>query len=796
MTKSTPANEFGTCEKILKVIQPMQDIERLRAADRAKVDALMNGRPPYTAAEVEKNNIPVNVNWGMGKKILRDANNQVNSALLHPGTLFTCTLEAGQQDKRDEWSQAFTKNIHIPLQRGVSGKKHGYLIKNRNASVCLHGIGAMLWPNSFRWMPRFVGLEDLLIPTETYCDFSNMRYFAVNMYLTPGELMDMTQGDMVHKGWNKNMIAEILKNMEQTEAEGVPPTWRDQPEAMQNVMKENRGFYYSDATRKIRCHWFFYQQIDKPKKWYRMLVLREAYGDVKPDQGFLFDGSSEPFADDIGQILSVQYGDNNFVAPLKYHAVRGLGVDLYAPIEELNRLFCEFIWAVHVDFRILFKIKDPQDRDKLKQIVLAQFGTIPEGMEMLKRDERYQVSPELFAEAAGVMRSTLQESSTSFVKDVNESSKVMTAKEATIRSNEANILVSSMLQSLYFQEGFYYEEVVRRFLKKDSADPEVVEFRNRCKKDGIPDGLMVAGYWRIVPERVLGGGDKTQAQEEATWIWSVMDRLDPAVQNKAKRMCIGTLLNNFDKARELVPEANEVASDGVIAAENVFGTLMNGQPCQMRKGIDQQGYIGTLLKFMGNVIQRIANTSGVGTVEEIAGLQTVAENVGQHIEVLGADPTQKPLAKQFGDVLGKMMNEVKAFAQRLEEQQQAQQEKETVVIDYKVAPPDVQRQMEQKAGFQPSQMPPPIDDSIIKMQQAERAAQLKEQQAMQQAQQSEVEFRLEQQRRDAETQAEMARKSAEHQQDMALTVAKAEVERETIRKKAAAMPKKKVDSGS
>lgn len=792
---NTIKNEFGTCEKILKVIQPMQDIERLRASDRAKVDALMNGRPPYTAAEAEKNQIPVNVNWGMGKKILRDANNQVNSALLHPGILFTCTLEAGQQDKRDEWSQAFTKNIHIPLQRGVSGKRHAYLIKSRNASICLHGIGAMLWPNSFRWMPRFVGLEDLLIPTETYCDFSNMRYFAVNMYLTPGELMDMTKGDTV-KGWNKPMIAEILKNMVQTEAEGVPSTWRDQPEAMQNVMKENRGFYYSDATRKIRCHWFFYQQIDNPKKWYRMLVLRESYGDVKPDQGFLFDGSAEPFADDIGQILSIQYGDNNFVPPLKYHAVRGLGVDLYAPIEELNRLFCEFIWAVHIDFRILFKIKDPQDRDKLKQITLSQFGTIPEGMEMLKKEERYQVSPELFNEAVGVMRSTLQESSTSFVKDINESNREMTAKEATIRSNEANILVSSMLQSLYFQEGFYYEEVVRRFLKKDSADTEVKEFQARCKKDGIPEDLMRPSIWRVVPERVLGGGDKTKAQEEATWIWSVMDRLDPAVQNKAKRMCVGTLLNDFDKARELVPEANVAASDGVIAAENVFGTLMAGQDVKPRKGIDQQGYISTLLNYMNNVVMRISQTSGVGTESEIIGLQTVAQNVQQHIEVLGTDVTMKPLVKVYADSLGKIMNEVKAFAQRLQEQQQAQQEKEQVIIEYKDAPYDVQRQMEQKAGFQPSQMPPTPDDNILKAQFAQQAAQLKERQAAQQSQQDEAEFAMEQQRQNAATQAEMARKAAEHQQDMELTVAKAEVEREVMRKKAAAMPKKKVDSGS
>ena len=672
-------NEFGTCEKVVAVIKPMEDIERIRAGDRAKIDSLFNGKRPYTKDEEEKNQIPVNVNWAMGKRIMRDANNQVNSALLHPGILFNCALEKGQVDKRDEWSAAFTANIHIPLQRGNSGKKHSFLIRNRNASVCMHGIGALLWANPFRWMPRFVAMEDLLIPTETYSDFTNLRYFCVNLYLTPGELIDMTQGDKVQPGWDMKMVDKILKAMKDVQSEGVPPTWRDQPEAMTNVFKENRGYYYSDATPKIRCRWFFYQKIEDSKsgrkwgKWYRLLLLREAYNDVKPGDGFIFDGGDEPFADDINEILNVQYGDSNFVAPLKYHAVRGLGVDLYAPIEELNRLFCEFIWAVHIDFRILFRIKDPADRDRLKQIVLSQFGTIPEGMEMLKRDERYQIDPGLFEEAAGQMRQIMQESSASFVKDNNDGTeKEMTAKEATIRMNQTNVMVSAMLQSLYFQEGFYYEEIVRRFLRKNSDDDEVKEFWDACKKDGIPEDMMKAEYWRVMPERVLGGGDKTQAQSEAMWLWQNKTQFDPAVQPKIGRLVVGTLLSNFDKATELVPMAKVQTTSGTMAAENVFGTLMQGQQCGLRSGIDQQGYVLTLLKFMASVIQRIQQTDGVGTPDDLIGLVTVAQNIGQHIQILSGDVKEKSLVKQMGDALGQQMNLVKAFAQRLAEKRQQQ----------------------------------------------------------------------------------------------------------------------------
>lgn len=151
-----------------------------------------------------------------------------------------------------------------------------------------------------------------------------------------------------------------------------------------------------------------------------------------------------------------------------------------------------------------------------------------------------------------------------------------------------------------------------------------------------------------------------------------MDKLDPAVQARAKRLCVGTILNDFDKARELVPLAKVEASDGVIAAENVFGTLMQGQQCVPRKGIDQQGYIGTLLKYMANVVQRILSTDGVGTMDEVVGLATVAQNISQHIIILAADKAQKPLVKQMGDALGQILNQVKAIGQRLMEKHQSQ----------------------------------------------------------------------------------------------------------------------------
>lgn len=736
-------DEFSSVEKVLAVIKPMEDVERYRASDRAKIDGLFNGKRPYTDDECEKHGIAINVNWGEGKRIMRDAMNQLNQALLHPGVLFNCTLEDGQVDKRDEWSQKFTAHIHKPIMRGLSGLKHYYVIKNRNATIAMHGIGALFWPNGFRWMPRFVGLEDLLIPTETYCDLTNMRYGAINDYLVPGQLMDLMEGDKVKPGWNKEMIDGILKAMKNVYSEGVPPTWRDQPEAMTNVWKENRGFYYSDATPKIRVRWFFFQQVDDPKKWYRKVILREAYGDVKPSKGFLFD-EKEPFADDVHQILNLQFGDNNYVAPLKYHSVRGLGVDLYAPIETLNRLRCEFVQSVFEHLKMYFRIQDPSDRDRLKQIVLSQYGVLPEGLNIVPPSDRHTINERLVTDAMNQLGDIMQTNASSYVVNPDDGSdKTMTAKEATIKANQASVMVSAMIQSLYLQEGFYYQEILRRFCKKGSNDPDVKEFQKACKADGIPEEFVNDDTkWRVVPERVLGSGDKSEAQQQALLLWSNRTAFEPSVQAMIGRLVWGTLLNDFDKANQFVPVSKPQSTSGSISAENVFGTLMTGNATALRQGIDYEGYIVTLLKMMGAVVTRIMQQGGVTTMDELVGLATVGQNIQQHIAVVQADPKQKQLVKKFTDALGQIINLVKAIAQRTMQSKAAAQKQQ---------------------GGDPKAMASAQGAILM----AKTKANIAQSSAALKQKQKQMDFALDQQRKNLELAAEMQRETAKHQMEMA-----------------------------
>lgn len=683
---------FSSPSKVRMVCENMQKIERDRAFDRAKIDALANGNRPYTADEVQKFQIQINVNWGfLGEKV-RAATGQLNNAFIPAGNFFSAHSQDGEISKKTEYGQKFTKNINHILKRGRSGKKFHYILRSRNASVALHGIGPLMWTNEFRLLPRYVPLEDLLIPTDTSLELSSdLSHFAVNLYLTPGELYRMACTDKTDPGWNEKAVRNILKDLKNLQESAVFDTtnvgdWNDRPEAIQELWKQNRGFLESDAVPRVKLRAFYHQDTETGK-WYRKIVLRESTpsqaaatstvsnADRVSDDEFIYDGK-DAFADDIDHILQIQYGDNSLVAPLKYPAVRGIGTLLYAPAEVLNRLTCQGVQHVLQNLLTWFKINDPTDRDRLKQIRLSQYGVMPEGASIVPQNERHQIDPKLLEFGMAQMKQNIAENSTSFTQGVDSGTrKEMTAFEARARLQSSSAMVGNVLGMMYPQEIFTYEEIVRRALKKNTNDPNAKRFQEMCKRDGIPDDLMVPENWRIVAERVLGSGDGMLAQAQADAMMQNIQGYEPDAQRKIRRLWTGVTLDDHDRAEELVPEEPDNSTSGTRAAEDVYGTAMRGAVIPLRKGIDQVGFCAALLSLMEGEIQQVLQLDGMGEPKQIEGFLAVSQTVEQILQFLAQDVRNKATVKELNDQLGNLLNEVKGMAQRHaeaagEEQQQ------------------------------------------------------------------------------------------------------------------------------
>lgn len=704
--KNTP--DYGTPSSVLAAIESMQIPERVRAGNRAKIDNLAQGALPMTPAQQRENQSSVNVNWGELGKVLREATGQVNNSLLHKGNYATYKLLKGKTEKRDEWSAAVTEDVNRIKARGKSGMENFFRLKNRNGSLVLHGIGVLLWSNAFDVFPRFMPLEDVLVPIGSLQGFANWTRFGANLYLTPSELILMTHNnskEAAEAGWNLTAVRQVLNTYGKLNENPENWNWMDQPEKMVSHWRENQAAYDFDSVPKVNLACLYYKSQEG--KWYRKIVLKDVQqgggvaGMTLKDQ-FIFDSGTRVFAEDITHILHVQYGDCNPVPPYTYHGTRGMGELLFAPVQYLNLLRSQ--WFHHVMERLMMglRIQGAPDRDRPKIFNLKPYFVLEEGVSIIPENERHQVDPRLVEGAMSESRQLLSESSASYVQDVdNGTNREQTLGEAQIKLQNANKIVSTMMDTLYKLENFKEEEEFRRLMLPNTSDEEAKKFQAKWKANGIPADLMKPECWQVDVERVAGGGDKTLALNTAAMMLQNLAMYDPTAQRTIIRDSTAIILDDYDKAKLLVPEEKAEVTKGARAADECFPNLMLGTPVGIRQGIERKDYVIAMLEKMDAVVQRIQKTDNVGTLQDIIGLGMVSENIKENIQIIEQNPNEKEFTTGMMKAVGVLDNEVKAFAQRLEEQSKADQQDPEMVAKLQMDQQSAAQKLEiNQANFQ------------------------------------------------------------------------------------------------
>jgi uncharacterized membrane protein YqiK len=102
-----------------------------------------------------------------------------------------------------------------------------------------------------------------------------------------------------------------------------------------------------------------------------------------------------------------------------------------------------------------------------------------------------------------------------------------------------------------------------------------------------------------------------------------------------------------------------------------MGSLMLGLPVKFGVTDNRVEVTETLLTEMAIIVGRIQKRGGVAKPEELVGLQTVAQTIDEQIQIISEDKGQADRVRKYSDALGQIMNLVKAFAQRLQQQMKA-----------------------------------------------------------------------------------------------------------------------------
>lgn len=682
---------FKSASSIETVIWSMKYADLPRSANRARINQLFNGERPFTAAEQAENKIVVNVNFLDSTRIAHDARRQYSQAFLKPGNFFTVKVDKGPVHERTLWGEVITKEINKKLKRS---HLYGETLRNVFAQLVLHGVGPVTWANKHDWCPTMHMMGDVLLPSRTLRSFENLPYFAIQRRYTAAELYTQTHGARVDKGWKMDTVRKALKwaAIQGGKATGgIDATWS--PEKIAEDIKADTGLYASDQVPTIDC-WDFYFKNDAGKEfgWKRRIVLdtpsKSAVGVETKNildgrDEFLFDPGNRNYASRLSEIIHFQFGDGSVVPPFRYHSIRSLGILLYAVCQLQNRLRCKFNDSVFESLLQYFRVANPDDAERLKQIDLIAYGIIPDGLSFVKAEERWAVKENLVATAMNLNRQSMAEQSTSFTQDFGlqpGKQQDKTATQIAAEVNASNAMVGSMLQEGYSYQTPQYEEICRRFCIPNSRNLDVREFRKACFEQGVPEQYLDATCWIVSTERVIGNGNKTIELAQVNLLMQHIDRYDPDSQRIILRRYTFAACDDPALADELVPFEKNMTTDSVHDAQLAAATLLMGLQMGLKQGVNHGEYAATLIGMMNATVQRILGNGGMATAEEISGLQNIAgqdiegqpiegNGAANHISILAMEKANTQVVKQLNDLLGKLMNEVKAFAQRLQEQQ-------------------------------------------------------------------------------------------------------------------------------
>src|SRR6185436_11879836 len=548
-----------------------------RSLNRARINDLFNGVAPFTAESIKATNSVTNVNFLESTKLAQDARGQGIGALTKPVNYFTITeVDRGPKHKRKGFASTITKLINRKAMK--NSLPYYESLRSVVANVVLHGIGPVIWDDMESWCPNALGVEDVLVPSNTKLTMRDIPFFAIFRPYTALQLYRLTHGPKVDPGWNMKLVNACIEDADRRIIDfGVPYSDLYCPEKLAERMKADSGLYSADSVPTIDAwDFFFYDDEDGEAGWRRRVVLDAnwqlgtgglaGYSGTKSIQGmrtkvdtkgdFLYDSGDRVYAEKISQIVHFQFGDLSSVAPFRYHSVRSLGFLMYAVCHLQNRLRCKFNDSLFEHMLQYFRVRSLEDYERTLKINLIEKGVIDETVQFIPNNERWQVDAGLIQMGLAQNRDIMASNSSSYVQQNqfggNQPEKTATQIMAEVNNNTA--LISAALGQQYMYQKFQYMEICRRFCKENSRDPDVRKFRLEALKSGIPEDVLDPDCWELEPDKTMGAGNKTLEMAIADKLMSVRNLFDPEPQRDILRDYTLAVTDDPGRTERLVPE--------------------------------------------------------------------------------------------------------------------------------------------------------------------------------------------------------------------------------------------------
>src|SRR5262249_39455949 len=153
---------------------------------------------------------------------------------------------------------------------------------------------------------------------------------------------------------------------------------------------------------------------------------------------------------------------------------------------------------------------------------------------------------------------------------------------------------------------------------------------------------------------------KTLEIAQANQLGALRQNLTPDAQRRVDHIQIEAYTDDPVLAEELAPiEGQEKLPPSIRSAQLATDRLLRGLPFEFTPEMVPEDYVQVWMMDLGVLVQQIQAKGGQTSMEELAGIGNLIQNIEKFLQVLAADKNNKHKVRQYHQVLMGFVNHLR-----------------------------------------------------------------------------------------------------------------------------------------
>jgi hypothetical protein len=629
--------------------------DRENAYNRARVQEMLDGFPPYDQSELDNLGQAqrTNLNLLEGAAIVEAALQPYNDLTSSVDYIAHVETAEGDAQTRSEWNQIISEEFDRLLRAW-----HRFEFNNQALAreFVVHGLGVVYFEDDHDWRWKTCGLSDFILPRNTPANEEDIDYAIARRRYTTTQLYQFIKDPDFAKenGWN---IEETKKAIywATSSRNSSPTSW--EWEELERELKQNDVYFGRVRAKEIWVLHFWVKEFDGTISHF--LTLENGL-----NQDFLYRN--------IGRFKSVRnclhiftYGIGNGY----YHSIRGLGYKIFPQIQVSNQLRCAVIDATFFSSGAVIQPEDSVALDELSFSYMGPFTLVPPNIKFVDY-KRENISQNILPIVQD-LSSQIQNNTGTYQPRMPTPQQApgrerKTKFEVQAELQKESTLSTSAMNLFYIPWDRVLTECFRRAVSPsltqlDPGGREAFDFRQRCLKRQVPSKAL-EHIKRVRAVRAVGYGSASARLLALDQVAQLAPQFDEIGRRNAIRDRVAAYVG-YAQADRYVPSISQGGRQprDKKDAELENAVLMLGQSVPVDPDDIPKTHIMVHLMAIHAVIAGIKQ----GQIPAMQGspqLHNLLNHIVGHVQQLTADPTR------FQEVrmINKGLNLVEGFLTQLD----------------------------------------------------------------------------------------------------------------------------------